>query len=54
MIREAFANANPWGVLAMLGFVALFGLIVWYVASDPRKRHLSKMENLPLEDDRHG
>lgn len=54
MIREAFTNANPLAVLAMLGFVALFGLIIWYVVSDRRKAHLNRMENLPLEDDHHG
>ncbi len=53
MIREAFSTANPWAVLAMLGFVALFGAIVWYVASDRRRSHLKRMEHLPLEDDRH-
>ena len=53
MIREAFANANLLAVLAMIGFITLFGLIVWYVVSDRRKQHLSKMEHLPLEDDRH-
>lgn len=53
MIREAFSGSNPLAVLAMLGFIALFGLIVWYVISDRRKQHLSKMEHLPLEDDRH-
>ncbi len=53
MIREAFSSANPLAIMAMLGFISLFGLIVWYVFSDRRKQHLSKMENLPLEDDRH-
>lgn len=53
MIRAAFASANPLAVLAMLGFITLFGLIVWYVVSDRRKQHLRRMENLPLEDDRH-
>ncbi len=54
MIREVFTNPNPLAVLALLGFASLFGLIVWYVASDRRKGHLSKMEHLPLEDDNHG
>ena len=53
MIREVFTTANPWAVLGMLGFVALFAVIVYYVASDRRRTHLSRMENLPLEDDRH-
>ena len=53
MIREAFAASNPLAVLALLGFVILFGLIVWYVVSDRRKEHLRRMEHLPLEDDRH-
>ena len=37
----------------MFAFVGLFAAIVWYVASDRRKQHLSKMEHLPLEDDDH-
>jgi cbb3-type cytochrome oxidase subunit 3 len=54
MIREVFTNPNPWAVLGMLAMVGLFGLIIWYVASDRRKGHLTRMEHLPLEDDRHG
>jgi len=54
MIREVFTSANPLAVLAMLGFISLFGLIIWYVVSDRRKAHLRKMEHLPLEDDHHG
>ncbi len=53
MIREVFINANPWAVIGMLGFVGLFALIVWYVASDRRRGHIERMEHLPLEDDRH-
>jgi len=54
MIREVFTNPNPWAVLALLGFIALFAGIIWFVASDRRKDHLRRMEQLPLEDDRHG
>lgn len=54
MIREVFANPNPWAVLAMLGFAALFAAVIWYVVSDRRRSHLERMQNLPLEDDRHG
>lgn len=53
MIREVFTSPNPWAVLGMLGFVALFAAIIYYVASDRRRSHISRMENLPLEDDRH-
>ncbi len=54
MIREVFTNPNPWAVLALLGFAALFVAIVVYVATDRRKGHLNRMERMPLEDDRHG
>lgn len=54
MIREVFTNPNPWAILGLIGFVALFAVIVWYVASDRRRSHIAHMENLPLEDDRHG
>ncbi len=53
MIREVFTNANPLALIAMFGFVSLFGLIIWYVVSDRRKHHLQRMEHLPLEDDHH-
>jgi hypothetical protein len=54
MLREALSNPNPLAVLAMLGFIALFALVVVYVVTDRRRRHNDRMEHLPLEDDRHG
>lgn len=54
MLREAFSNPNPLAVLGTIGFLALFVVIVIYVASDRRRTLNTKMQNLPLEDDRHG
>ena len=53
MIREVFTHQNILAVLSMLGFITLFGLVIWYVVSDRRKAHLKRMEGLPLEDDHH-
>lgn len=54
MIREAFANYNVFGVVATVGFFALFIGVVVFLITDRRRRLHDKMQNLPLEDDRHG
>lgn len=54
MIREVFTHPNPLAVIAMLGFIALFATVIYYLATDRRRGHNERMQNLPLEDDRHG
>lgn len=53
-IREAFANPNPVGLVATVAFVLLFVVVVVYLVTDRRHHLAEKMQNLPLEDDRHG
>ncbi len=42
-----------WQSIALVLFLALAALVIWYVATDRRKDHLRRMERLALDDD-HG
>ena len=54
MLRQVFTTPNPLAVVAMFAFIGLFVVVLYYVISDRRRKHIEHMEHLPLEDDRHG
>lgn len=43
-------NAGVLPIVVLVVFVAIAALVTWYVMTDRRRSHISRMEGMPLDD----